>query len=248
MNRSKHIVVIIFVFAILAIIVFSYLYLSGYYTTIAGYHAEVYFDEVSGLKPGAPVYVRGIEKGKVNRIELIENGKMVKVVFTIDKKMKILLTEDSKFTIRSLSYFGTDRILTITPGNGLMATSDTKFSGTNEVLELEEFFLKFNKLVSKLDSIPITEEIKSIKTEITSVMRFLAQRFPGPIEELSKQLAILNNKLDSLANLAQSEGTVKKLFSSDELYLEIRETNQKLKELIEDIKTNPQKYIQIKMF
>ncbi len=225
---------------------FSYLYLSGYHIKISGTQAEVYFDQVSGLKPGSPVYIRGMEKGKVNSVELVENGKKVKVVFTIDKK--IPLTEDSKFAIRSLSYFGTDRILTITPGNGAIAGKDYKFYGTNEVLELEDFFLRFNKLMTKLDSIPITDQIKSIKTEISSAMQSLSEKFPAPIAELSKQLSILNTKLDSLSNLMQTNGTIKKLLSSDELYLELRETNQKLKELIEDIKTNPQKYIQIKMF
>ncbi|MCX7785964.1 MAG: MlaD family protein [candidate division WOR-3 bacterium] len=246
MTRSKPIVVIIFVLIIIALIVFSYLYLSGYYHHLSGYQSEVYFDQISGLKIGSPVYVRGMEKGKVTQIELIENGKKVKVVFTLDKK--ILLTEDTKFAIRSLSYFGTDRILMVTPGSGPLANKNTKFYGTNEVLELEEFFLKFNNLVTKLESIPITEQIRSIKTEITSAMQSLSQKFPAPIAELSQQLSILNSKLDSLRMIMQTDGTIKKLITSDELYLELRQTNQKLKELIEDIKTNPQKYLQIKMF
>jgi len=48
--------------------------------------------------------------------------------------------------------------------------------------------------------------------------------------------------------LVKGDGSVGKLLKSDELYEEIRATNQALKALIQDINENPKKYLQIKVF
>jgi formylmethanofuran dehydrogenase subunit A len=69
-----------------------------------------------------------------------------------------------------------------------------------------------------------------------------------PLVDMTKQLEALVIKLDTLGEFLKQEGTVKKLMTSEELYQEVRDTNQKLKELLEDIKTNPKKYFTIKVF
>jgi phospholipid/cholesterol/gamma-HCH transport system substrate-binding protein len=67
-------------------------------------------------------------------------------------------------------------------------------------------------------------------------------------EEPGDRLNDLALRLDSLLILMQGEGTMGKLIRSDNLYQEIRATNQSLKELLEDIKANPQRYINVKVF
>jgi phospholipid/cholesterol/gamma-HCH transport system substrate-binding protein len=61
--------------------------------------------------------------------------------------------------------------------------------------------------------------------------------------------------LDSLINLAKIEidslkyrGTIGKLSQSDSLYIEIKRSILKIQELIDDIKKNPSKYINLKIF
>jgi len=243
---TKRVIVFIFVAIGLLIVIFGYLYLAGVYPGVHGYKAVVYFNEVSGLKTGAAVYIRGMEKGKVAAIDLIDNGQIVRVQIILDKSIK--LTQDTKFAIRSLSLFGTDRVLTVTPGTGLVVSSETKFYGTNEVLELEEFFLKFDKLITKLESMQIDNELKIMKKELFAAFDSVAKGFQKPISEVTEQLEALVIKFDTLSTYLKSEGTVRKLITNPELYQEIRDTNQKLKELLEDIKTNPKKYFTVKIF
>jgi ABC-type transporter Mla subunit MlaD len=246
MNKSKKITVIIFVIIAILIVVFGYLYLSGIYPTIHGYKTKIYFKEVSGLKIGSPVYIRGMEKGKVNKIVITDDCQSVQVLVTLDKSIK--LTEDTKFAIRSLSYFGTDRILTVTPGTGAEVSGVATFYGDNEVIELEKFFISLDNVITKLESIPITTELTELKTELYSKFDTLAKGFSMPLVDMTKQLEALVIKLDTLGEFLKQEGTVKKLMTSEELYQEVRDTNQKLKELLEDIKTNPKKYFTIKVF
>ncbi|MCX8014869.1 MAG: MlaD family protein [candidate division WOR-3 bacterium] len=249
MNYTKKIVIFIFIFAISLIIFFSYLYLSGNLRNVSGYKIDVYFSEVSELKKGSPVMVRGIEKGKVNKIELADDNQLVRVQITIDNDIK--LTEDSKFAIRSLSYFGTDKILCVTPGLGKPMTKTTKFYGVNEVIQLEKVFISLENIIAKIDSLPLDQSIHDIKTELTklySKVDTLARAFSSPLINLAGQLSDLVIRLDSLHYYFKQSGTITKLMASDELYQEIRNTNLKLQELIEDIKTNPQKYFSVKLF
>lgn len=246
MNKPKKIMVAMFVIIILLVIVMGYLYFSGIYPGIKGYHTEVYFKEVSGLKTGSSIQVRGIEKGKVNSVDLYGKGDIVCVKITLDKD--VILTEDTKFSIRSLSYFGTDRILTITPGQGPPASKTTQFFGTNEVIELERFFIGLDNIVAQLESVPITTELKAIKNELYLKLDTLTKAFSMPLVTMSEQISELVVKLDTLGDLLKQEGTVKKLMTSEELYQEVRDTNQKLKELLADIKANPKKYFTVKIF
>ncbi|MBS4016249.1 MAG: MCE family protein [Candidatus Latescibacteria bacterium] len=246
MNKSRKIFVVFFIVIVLIIIVFGYLYLAGIYPGIKGYQTKIYYSEVSGLKTGSQVIVRGIEKGKVNSVELVGKSDKVCVQITLDKD--VVLTEDTEFAIRSLSYFGTDRILTVTPGNGPIASKDAEFYGTNEVIELERFFIGLDKIIAQVESIPITTELKDLKTELYSKLDALTTAFSMPLVVMSAQMQDLVIKLDTLGNLLKQDGTVKKLMTSEELYQEVRDTNQKLRELLEDIKVNPKKYFTVKIF
>jgi phospholipid/cholesterol/gamma-HCH transport system substrate-binding protein len=246
MNKSKKILVILFVVVIIAVIIFGYLYFAGIYPSIKGYQTQVYFSEVSGLKTGSPIMVRGIEKGKVNSVTMAANSENVCVRITLAHD--IIITEDTKFAIRSLSYFGTDRILTVTPGKGQVASKTTKFYGTNEVVELERFFIGLDNIITQLESIPITTELKKLKTELYVKLDTLTSAFSMPLVMMSEQMRDLVVKFDTLGDLLKQEGTVKKLMTSEELYQEIRDTNQKLRALLDDIKANPKKYFTVKIF
>lgn len=246
MSKSKRYGVIMFVVVIILIIIFSYLYLSGQFPKKPGYKVNVYFKEVSELKKGSLVVVRGLEKGKVNSIDLTDDNQMVRVQITIDKDVK--LTEDTKFAIRSLSYFGTDRYLSVTPGIGNLASNTTKFYGTNEVIQLENFFIQFERLITRVESLPIEQNIQEIKAELYGKIDTLTKAFTYPIVDVARQIDFLVKRLDSLTVYLEQEGTVKKLMTSEELYQEIRDTNQKLKALLDDIKANPKKYFTVKIF
>ncbi len=245
MSKSKQIVVFVFIISVIIILFFGYLYLKGFKFGSDMTEVEVYFQEVSGLKTGSAVFIRGIEKGRVKSVELASDN-LVRVKVLIDNKIKI--TEDSKFSIKSLSYFGTDRILAITPGHGPIASKEYRFYGDNEVIDLERIFTKLDHLVSQFESETLKNELRSFKSELYQQLNYLIKNFSSPLLQVSKQLEAIVMKLDSFNAMLQKESSIQKMMSDKELYEEIRTTNQKLSELLDDIKNNPKRYFTIKLF
>jgi len=237
-------------FVIAGIIIFIVLYtwLSGQFSLRNTYDITIYFPDVVGLKTGDPVTVYGLEKGKVKSLEIDSGG--VKVVVALNRD--VILPKDSKIAIRSLTYVGSDRFVRIIPGSS-EETAEV-YSGFNESLDLESMATGLDSVIAvikhlKMDNLgKIAEDLsrnidKNIK-ELTDIVK-------GPTEKIERVVEKVEDvvvKLDSLSLLFKGDGTVGKLLTSDDLYEEIRETNQSLKALIEDIKENPKKYINIKVF
>lgn len=79
------------------------------------YGVKTSFDNIAGLKPGAPVRVAGVEVGSVTNVELGANG--VEVWFTILDDMRPLVTDRSMASIGSISLLG-EGAVDISPGAG----------------------------------------------------------------------------------------------------------------------------------
>ncbi len=240
-NRFRDFLVGIFVIAGVVIFVILYIWLTGRISMRNTYDVKVYFDDVSGLKIGDPVLVFGLEKGKVKSFK-IENDKVL-VILGVDRK--ILLPEDSRIVIRSVSYMGADRYIKITMGK---SNKDAKvFYGVNETLDLEALVLQFDSLARVFKSFKppdLDKTINRLFSEVNRNIKILSESMKTPTEKIDNLLA----RLDSVTALLKGEGTVAKLLKSDELYNDIKKTNTALQDLIEDIKANPKKYIQIKVF
>jgi phospholipid/cholesterol/gamma-HCH transport system substrate-binding protein len=72
----------------------------------------------------------------------------------------------------------------------------------------------------------------------------LSAGFSGTAVELKAVTA----RLDSLAGLFDRSSTAGRLLSSDELYRELRETNETLRVLLQDVKQNPRRYLRFSLF
>jgi hypothetical protein len=241
----KKILAIIFILVLSTGIILSYLYLSGKIPTRSGRLVVIYFTDVSGLKAGAPVMVRGIEKGKVKRIELDSSGQSVKVEIILDKD--VVLTDDSYFAIRALSYFGTDKLIHLVPGSGVPVTSSQIFWGTNEIINLERAFSKLENSIMIFESIP-WDEMKALGKRLAFQIDTVSKELLSYLARSTNDLNLLIARLDTFETLISKEGSIKRLFTSDELYTELLNTSRSMRELLLDIKTNPQKYFTIKIF
>lgn len=231
------------VFIIVGIIVFIMLYawLSGRIGFRNTRDVEVYFDDVTGLRVGDPVRIYGLEKGKVKSFH-IQAGKVL-TILAIDKD--IMLPEDSKISICSVSIMGADIYVKIILGQ---ATTDASFYyGYNKTFDLESLGAQFDSLLIIVKDIELPD-FNKIATEFSRKLDKSTQRlssmFEGPIEKVEDLVV----QLDSLSRHFKGDGTMGKLLKSDEFYEEVRATNQALKDLIEDIKENPKRYINIKVF
>jgi len=238
------------IFIIVGIILFVVLYtwLSGKISMRNTYDIVVYFQDVTGLKTGDPVLIYGIEKGKVKALD-IDSGR-VRVVLAIEHDL--ILPEDSKIAVRSISYIGSDRFIKITPGKG--SKKAVVYQGENETLDLEALVPQFDSLISFIKELrpeELTDMVTRLSKSIDKSIKELSSMLKQPTKKLGDVIGKIEHvvdELDSLSVLLKGDGTVGRLLKSDELYQEVRETNQELKELIKDIRENPQKYINVKIF
>jgi phospholipid/cholesterol/gamma-HCH transport system substrate-binding protein len=231
------------VFVIAGVIIFIALYtwLSGRISLRNTYDLKVYFEDVEGLRVGDPVMVFGMEKGKVKSMKI--EGNLVLVVLAMNEG--IILPEDTRIAVRSVSYIGADKYVKITPGKSDKVPE--VYYGSSGSLELEALAGKLDSLVTTFGKIEIPDldqAVRRLSDDISRNLERLSSTFKRPVDKVE----ILIARLDSLSMLIKGDGTVGKMLKSDELYEEIRETNLALKTLIEDINQNPKKYLQIKVF
>jgi phospholipid/cholesterol/gamma-HCH transport system substrate-binding protein len=231
------------VFVIIGIVVFIVLYtwLSGHISLSNTYDVTVYFKDVEGLKIGDPVLVYGIQKGKVKSMSI----EVDKVLTVLAMDRDIVLPEDTQIAVRAVSYIGTDKYVKVTPGTSEQI-SDVYY-GTGGGLELDVLAGKLDSLIttfSKIEIPDLDQAVRKLSNDISQSLERLSLMIKGPVDRIE----ILVTRLDSLTMLIQGNGTVGKMLKSDELYEEIRETNEALKALVQDIKENPKKYLQIKVF
>jgi ABC-type transporter Mla subunit MlaD len=237
------------IFIVVGIVLFIILYtwLSGKIGLRNTSDVVVYFDEVTGLRVGDPVLVYGLEKGKVKALS-IEGGR-VRSVLALDRS--IVLPEDSEIAIRSVSYVGSDRYVKVTPGTAKQ-TADVYY-GRSEALDLESAAAQFDTLMTMIKKFNLEEfDFEKVADKLSRDLSRNITAMTDMMREPTEKIQHAAERMDSLSALltmlVSGDGTVGKLLKSDELYEEVRATNQAVQDLVQDIKENPKRYISIKVF
>lgn len=206
---------------------------------------NVFFDDISGLQIEDPVYVLGVEKGRVKKVRIMRN----KVLVTLEVDGDIQITKDAKVFLRTLSYFTGGLYLKIDLGPGSPVTVQDTLKGENQILNIEGMIVE---LTTKLRDLNLDGIGSALGKQGENLVSEIKKGLKDSFSPLSASLGRVNNlteRVDSLFTmLGKQDGTINKLITSDELYTEILSTNKELKELIKDIKTNPKKYFNIKVF
>jgi len=241
-RRIREVLVGLFVLGGIALAVFAFAWFSGRLVQSHRRLVSVYFRDAAGLRTGDPVSVLGIDKGKVAGLAL-ESGR-VRATVAMDRD--VALAVDTKFAIRSVSYLGSDRYVMVVPGTGSLAPTGHRFQGANEALDLEETFLRLDRLLSSLDPTELTGELKSLRDELMETVRSQLTGFNTSFSSASVELTRLSARLDTLVQSISRESSAGKLLSSSELYDEVRKTNSELQSLVKDIKENPERYLRLR--
>lgn len=111
--RKTQLKVGIFTVLILAILVLGYLWLSSRLSTQSRRDLRISFDEVMGLEIGDQVTYRGMEVGRVNKIEAREHDILVTTRINTDVNLK----QGARYIISDSSLMG-GSVLNITQGEG----------------------------------------------------------------------------------------------------------------------------------
>ncbi len=233
----------IFIIIGLILFIFLYIWFSGRIGLRNTYDVVVFFDDVIGLRVGDPVMVYGLEKGKVKDLQ-IDHGK-IRTLLAVDRE--IIIPEDSKISIKSISYLGDDRYVKIVPGSS--DKIDSVYYGKSGGFDLDGLASQIDSVMTAIKNFNFGDfDLNKIATRLTRDMNRSLEELTKSVKGPSEKIENLAERLDSLTVLLTGDGTMGKLIKSDELYEEIRQTNQALRSLIEDIEQNPQKYINIKVF
>ena len=110
---------------------------------------------------------------------------------------------------------------------------------------------KFSRIFDNVEDITISfkqteAEIQKIVGNVSRISdSLLTADFKGAISDATNTMRTLNSMLEKAS---QGEGTLGKLLDDEQLYNELNQTNQKLQELVEDIKIHPERYIHMSVF
>lgn len=276
MKRGVEFRVGVFVIVAIAVLIFGFYWLGNYRIGRTGYRLTVHFSDVGGLRVGDPTQIAGVQKGKVGKIEL--KGELVKVILVLDKDAQLnsdcrILIRDVAM-ISGTKYVKVEPGSSGTPldiSKPVIGISPPDFS----ISDLQSVASRLSQIFDKLATHLVTEEaVRSVKetidniTHLTRELNHLVSETKTDFtegvrdlravslqvkefissEEFSSTLKSLRDLSDRLEEMSEGEGTLGKLIRDEDLYNELIETTRTARELLEDIKANPKKYVKISIF
>lgn len=175
------------------------------------YRYEVFFPNVSGLAEGDVVLTRGVKKGKVRKIELVEDGVLVEL--TLDEE--ITLHEDYRIKVLPGSILG-GRHVAVDPGD-----KNKPAVARHERLEGEE-------------SIDVMAEAGEAITELRKEIRNIRKTLDEE-DTIAKVTATVDNLYAISNELRKGNGLISRLINDEELARDTVESVTVLKETGENL-------------
>lgn len=215
----------------------------------------------SWLGNGDPVSVNGVVKGKVKFIEIFTDS--VVVHFYLED---IKLRDGAYARVENEGFIG-GRRLSIHQGGGEFLPENSLIKG-EDTPTFTDFMFAVNSILQNIDSVSRKTSIlltntngliTTAKVELRSIsgdLRDLASSLKNILNSTDKRVEVVYYQLmqtatkvdetaEKLDSLISSDGTVQRLLTDDSLYIELNTTVKQLKELVEDIRKNPTKYINL---
>lgn len=209
------------------------------------YFLDVQFENIGGLRTGEPVFMRGVQIGTVNEINVPRNGRGVDVKLRLTRPVE--LHTDYRFVIEPSSMLGGMR-LNVDEGSEsqplLPEAEYARLRGQPVSNLLEEATQTIHLIRDALveggvleDVQQFTANLRDISTKVNQGEGTLAQLINEP--SLHRQLLSLTENFNEVsadarrvfARIEQGEGTVGKLLSSDaQLYEDLSATIAGLRE------------------
>lgn len=303
MKLTREIKTALLILGALALLIWGIMFLNGKNLLSSDPIYYVEYDNVDGLNTASPVTVNGLVVGKVNKIDLQANGKLM-VELLLNQPVEI--TKSSKAVLASSGLLsGKQVVLDIDYKNPEVLPEKSFIEGSAKSGLLDGLGEKADPLIEKMNALMISinglsESLKSTlddntknnlqsaiaelnstmknANEITSKFKSITNKNEQKIESMlqnfehtSSNLSTFSDGLDQLqiekvqsaindfntasaklnamiADIDQGKGNVGRLLKDETLYNNIEETSKQLKQLVEDIKLNPNRYLNISVF
>lgn len=132
---------------------------------------------------------------------------------------------------------------------------ETRNSIKQSINSLNATLLNFKNLSASLDTLVIENEAKLGKTlNNTEVMTSNLAKLSDTLVNANLGVTVkkLETTLDSvnsiLANLEAGQGTIGKLLTDDEMYINLTNASKELEELLEEVKLHPSRFVKVSVF
>jgi phospholipid/cholesterol/gamma-HCH transport system substrate-binding protein len=306
MNISKEVRIgILFVLSVLVFFIGFY-FLKGASLFSSNKEYYCYYNSVEGLANSANVQIRGLNVGRVTRMDL--EGGRVKVELTVDKKVNI--PEGTLASISGADLLGS-KVIKLDPGPGpAMLPPGATLATASEVglmdkvsdeltprlaelkrtiILLDSALMSVNILMGATNQKAIADALVSIKvtsdnlarlssafnsTEIngivhnahsittnlaksndtiqrilSNVSRISGQLAGAPLQKTMTELQSASVQLHGIADkINNSNGSLGLLINNKDLYNNLNGSVSSLHALMDDIKANPRRYINVSVF
>jgi phospholipid/cholesterol/gamma-HCH transport system substrate-binding protein len=173
---------------------------------------EAVFDEVSGLRPGSPVRIAGIDVGTVSDVTFDESGR-IRVRIEVREDASAFVREGSTAAVGSKGLLG-DQLIDVTVGQG------DPIPHGDEIPTIEP-----SMLASFLGE--TGEEAESVVRNVNTATRALAETLSDP--QVQQDIRDIAHNLSTISRMvAENDGTVRRLMTDPALADDIQGTVQSL--------------------
>ncbi|MCK4352749.1 MCE family protein [candidate division WOR-3 bacterium] len=247
----------IFVIVTILIVIVGWMWLSGFEFGKKGYEVTVHFPDATGLKINDPVRVWGVEKGKVKTLEFQKGYVSVKLLLDQD----IELYTDAYAAILDVAMISGTKYVKLNPGKSgipfdiknpilgkaslgiplsIIGDLGQKVSNLLQIAEDTDLISSLGSILRNLEE--TTTRLSQITKDNQTDLRATINNLQSTIYNMGKTVAHTDS---ILYNIKESKGTLGKLINEDSLYIELHSTLTAIKELVQDIKRNPRRYLKI---
>ncbi len=273
-NRSDYIKAGIFIFFILILFFFGYNWISSQKRQKHLYTYYIKMPRATLVSNGTKVLVRGVPNGNVIDVKIYKDGILLKIglkdiklkenayaqVITpsaLGTRMIDLEVGNGNFlniddTIIGYDSPTFDQILTIFIK--LSDKIDSILTNTNNTIKITNYKIYeiSDEIKKSLNDIQnLTLSLKNILAHQNSNLDSITDNINFTLKSTQKTIGYIDSLLNSLRMEVDSlkhRGTIGKLTKDDSLYIELKKTVLMFQEILDDIKKNPSKYINVKVF
>lgn len=227
----------LFTIVALTSIYFGYNFLRGkkFFSNANTFYVK--YNSVEGVVNSTPVYYKGLKVGQVEKIALITDGSINKVLVTLSINEKVILSKSSEANIVSLDLLGAKAIkLNIPDLVQPVESGDTLIGGEEE--ELTDIISNVvNPIKDKSEKVLVS--IDKVLTDINKILQDGGrQTLSNSINDFGGTLSNLRKTSESLNLLVQREGTniAHTIENLEQLSLALKGSSNNLAKVLENTK------------
>ena len=196
---------------------------------------DMYTSDASGLTPGAPVRINGIQAGTVKKVQLSGSTnpqRVIRVDFVVDEDMRKQIPSDSICSISSDNLLGSTKFLQINKGTSPKLIQP---GATVKSADTRQFDALIQQGYNVLDSLQvILGKVQDIVGQVevgkgTIGKLLVDETLYNSLQATVGQVQLLTTNLNS------KHGTVGHLINDDELYGQIQSAVRKIDQMTADL-------------